>query len=76
MSKLSVVSPLAKAPPQFEGSCQSKCVTGKGPRGANRCCDFDAYRLRTLEAKLGVKERSCPMGLGSTPHKPAHRLLR
>ena len=30
MAKLSVVAPLAKAPPQFEGSCQSKCEVCEG----------------------------------------------
>ena len=29
-SKLSVAAPLAKAPPQFEGSCQSKCGVCEG----------------------------------------------
>ena len=30
MAKLSVVAPLAKAPPQFEGACQSKCEVCEG----------------------------------------------
>ncbi len=46
----------------------------EGPGGAYRRCDCDGYRPDTLEAYLGVKERFCPAGLGSTPHILVHRL--
>ena len=69
------ISTLQKACLNVRGDVITNVGLAEGPRGGNRCRDCDAYRLDALEAKMGFIERSCPAGLGSTPHIPAHRLL-